>query len=249
MNKIAEAPDRDLAARAAHSLERIRSGAPRIHCLTNTVAQTLTANLLLAAGAIPAMSTALDEIDDMVAGSAALLVNLGTLDEARRAAMARAVAVAARQQTPWVLDPVMVERAPARLAFARTLLAHGPAVVRGNGGEIAALAGDLARRTGTVIAETGAIDVVRDGARNVRLTGGHPLMTRVTGLGCAASGLVAAFCAVDRDALLAAAEALFVLGVAAELAAGSTAGPASFQTSLLDRLYNLDAATLEARKP
>ena len=100
MSKIAEAPIRNLAARAGHSLERIRSGAPRIHCLTNTVAQTLTANLLLAIGAIPAMSTARDEIDDMVAGSAALLINLGTLDEVRRAAMARAVAVAARAPAP-----------------------------------------------------------------------------------------------------------------------------------------------------
>ncbi len=140
MTQLAEAPDRDLAIRAGDSLERMRDRPPRVHCLTNTVAQTLTANLLLAAGVIPAMSMALDEIDDLVAGSGALVVNLGTLDEARRAAMARAVAVAGEHGKPWVLDPVMVDRAPARLAFARTLLAQRPAVVRGNSDEIAALA-------------------------------------------------------------------------------------------------------------
>jgi hydroxyethylthiazole kinase len=241
MTELAEAPDRDLAARAGDSLQRIRARAPRIHCLTNTVAQALTANLLLAAGAVPAMSMALDEIDALVAGSGALVVNLGTLDEARRAAMSRAIAVAGEHGKPWVLDPVMVDRAPARLAFARTLLAQRPAVVRGNSGEIAAL-GEL----DTVVAETGPIDVVRDSTQVVRLAGGHPLMARVTGLGCAASALVAAFCAVEDDPLQAAAQALLVLGRAAELAAATAAGPASFQVALLDELYSLDAATLEA---
>jgi hydroxyethylthiazole kinase len=246
---IAEALARDLGARAADSLERIRERVPRVHCLTNTVAQTLTANLLLAAGASPAMSMALDEIDDLVAGSDALLVNLGTLDEVRRAAMTRAAAVAGRHRTPWILDPVMVERAPARLDFARTLLSQGPAVVRGNADEIAALAGDLGRCAATVVAETGPVDVVRDATRVLRLTCGHPLMARVTGLGCAASALVAAFCAVENDALQAAAQALLVLGRSAELAAGAAAGPASFQIALLDRLHSLDAETLEAWQP
>jgi hydroxyethylthiazole kinase len=238
MSQIAEA---NLAIRAGDSLRRIRDRAPRVHCLTNTVAHTLTANLLLAVGAVPAMSMALDEIADLVAGSGALVVNLGTLDEARRAAMSRAVAVAGEKAKPWVLDPVMVDRAPARLAFARTLLAQRPAVVRGNSDELAAL-GDL----DTVVAETGPVDVVRDATRVVRLAGGHPLMARVTGLGCAASALVAAFCAVEDDPLQAAAEALLVLGRAAELAAPAAVGPASFQVALLDKLYSLDAETLEA---
>ena len=245
----ADAPGRRPAAHAGASLERIRRHAPRIHCLTNTVAQALTANLLLAAGAEPAMSTALDEIDDLVAGSGALVVNLGTLDEPRRAAMTRAVAVARQHRRPWVLDPVMVDRSAARLAFARTLLSQGPAVVRGNAAEIAALAGGsdagkLARQAETVVAETGPIDTVRDATRVLRLACGHPLMARVTGLGCAASALVAAFCAVEGDPLEAAAQSLIVLGRAAELAAASAAGPASFQTALLDRLYSLDAAAL-----
>jgi hydroxyethylthiazole kinase len=248
----AEAPDLELAARAGASLDRVRSLAPRIHCLTNTVAQTLTANLLLAVGASPAMSMALDEIDDVVARSDALLVNLGTLDDQRRAAMTRAVAVAGRYGKPWVLDPVMVERSPARLEFARGLLAQRPAVVRGNSGEIAALAvdgdaGDLAREAATVVAETGPVDVVRDAKRVLHLACGHPLMTRVTGLGCAASALVAAFCAVEDDPLQAAAQALLVLGRAAEAAVGSAAGPASFQTALIDGLYSMDAGNLQER--
>lgn len=254
LSHIVEATGRNLAADAGDSLERIRRQSPPIHCLTNTVAQTLTANLLLAVGARPAMSMALDEIDHMVADSGALVVNLGTLDEARRAAMTRAVAVAGRHHTPWVLDPVMVDRSPPRLEFARALMRQRPAAVRGNADEIAALAGKadaggLARQAATVVAETGPVDVVCDASRVIRLRRGHPLMARVTGLGCAASGLVAAFCAVERDPLQAAAQALLVLGAAAEMAALSAAGPASFQIALLDRLHSLGAGDLEERNP
>ena len=48
---------------------------------------------------------------------------------------------------PWVLDPVFIERSPARAQFARELLARGPAVVRLNAAEFAALfGGDPAAR-------------------------------------------------------------------------------------------------------
>ena len=240
-------------AGAAASLGRIRRDGPRVHCLTNSVAQSLTANLLLAVGAVPAMSLALDEIDRFVARSAALVVNLGMLDEGRRAAMSRAVSVAAEHGIPWVLDPVMVDRSPVRLVFARALLSHRPTVVRGNMTEIAALGREaglsaLAEDIGTVVAQTGPVDVVCDASRSIPLRSGHPLMTRVTGLGCALSALVAALCAVERDPFEAAAQALLALGVAGEMAAETAAGPGSFQAALLDRLYTLDAAVLAARR-
>jgi hydroxyethylthiazole kinase len=251
--EVADAqPLADLAACAADSLSRIRRDEPRVHCLTNTVAQSLTANLLLSVGASPAMSLALDEIDQLVAGSAALVVNLGTLDEARRAAMSRAVRVAAEHRIPWVLDPVMVDRSSTRLSFARALLAHRPTVVRGNTPEMTALSTDsdpgaLAKVIGTVVAQTGPTDLICDASRSVSLTFGHPLMSRVTGLGCALSALLAAFCAVESDPFAAAAQGLLVFGIAGEMAAETATGPGSFQTALLDRLYTLDAAALTAR--
>lgn len=238
-----------LAAGAAESLGRIRRQEPRVHCLTNTVAQNLTANVLLAVGASPAMSSAVDEVDQFVAHSAALMINLGMLDGERRIAMIRAASVAAERGIPWIVDPVMVDRSPVRLAFARDLLAYRPAVVRGNAAEIAALgrqadASALAREFGAVVAQTGRIDLVSDASRTASLHSGHPLMSRVTGLGCALSALVAAFCAVERDVFAAAAQGLLVLGVAGEMASETAAGPGSFQAALLDRLYTLDAAAL-----
>ena len=47
---------------------------------------------------------------------------------------------------------------------------------------------------------TGAVDYVTDGARVAALGNGHPLMTRVTGVGCA-MGALAAACVASACAL------------------------------------------------
>ena len=163
---------------AAALLPKIRAKNPRVHCITNTVAQAFTANTLLAAGATPSVTTSPEEIAGFVAGADNLLVNLGTLDRERREAIGVALDAAATRRLPWVLDPVFVDRSPSRLEFARTLVARKPAVIRLNAAELAALAGeaaspDCARRfagqTGAIIALTGEVDVVTDGKRLVNV--------------------------------------------------------------------------------
>src|SRR5450631_1704087 len=99
----------DLPQIAAAVLDRLRARSPRVHCITNAVAQNFTANVLLAAGCVPSMTLSPDEIAPFVAGSHALLVNLGTLDRERREAIEIAVETASQDNVPWVLDPVFVE--------------------------------------------------------------------------------------------------------------------------------------------
>lgn len=97
---------------------------------------------------------------------------------------------------------------------------------------------DLAFTTHSVVAVTGPVDFVTDGNRTAHIGNGHPLMSRVTALGCALTGIVAAFC--DRqDAFEATVAALSYFGVAGEIAAGTVSGPGSFQVSFLDTLHNL----------
>src|SRR4030088_1218525 len=96
---------RDLPHIAADVLARIRARRPRVHCITNAVAQNFSANTLLAVGAVPSMTIAADEIADFVARADALLINLGTLDPERRIAIDLALA-AAGERVPWILDPV-----------------------------------------------------------------------------------------------------------------------------------------------
>lgn len=235
--------------RIAELLARLRAARPRVHCITNSVAQAFTANVLLALGAVPSMTLSGEEIGPFVASADALLVNLGTLDAERRAAVATAVQVANAQDRPWVLDPVFVDRSPPRAEHARALIAFAPRAIRLNAPELAALAatgdaGDLARTARTTIGLTGARDVVTDGVRAASVANGHPLMARVTAMGCAASAVTAAFLSVERDAYAATLAALTVFGVAGEVAGGRAAGPGSFASEMLDVLYGLDAGML-----
>src|SRR3979490_3426391 len=111
------APHSELPAITADVLERIRERRPRVHCITNAVAQNFTANMLLAAGAVPSMTLATDAIAAFVARADALLVNLGTLDPERRGAIEIAIATAA-EGVPCGLAPVFVDRSAPRAGFA-----------------------------------------------------------------------------------------------------------------------------------
>ncbi len=245
----------DFADLATTALARIREHAPRVHCVTNTVAQQYTANMLLAAGAVPSMTLSPQEIGAFVAGADALLVNLGTFDAERRSAVAAALGTAADMGKPWLLDPVFIERSPARAEFARGLVGRRPSVVRLNQAEFMALSGGdpagdapvrFAKAHGTVVALTGRVDIVADGARRVTIANGDPLMGQVTAMGCAGSALVCAALAVERDPWLATIAALTAFGVAGEVAARDAAGPGSFATAIIDALHRLDGATLRA---
>lgn len=254
------APD-ELIRAAAAGLDALRERRPRVHALTNFVAMNVSANVMLAAGAVPSMTFRADAMADFVESSTALLVNLGQLDPEREAAVKRAVPLARKLGRPWVLDPVKVERSTARHDLAAGLVRLGPAVLRANRGEVAALAhslldlpepsdaalGTLAREFGMVVAATGETDIVTDGSRLVRLQNGSPLMDRVTAMGCASSALLACFLSVVPEPLLAAAAALLAFGVAGEIAAGRAAGPGTFEPHLLDALYAMDAPTLQSR--
>src|SRR5688500_2519517 len=94
------APHSELPATAAGLLARLRGQRPRVHCITNAVAQAFTANVLLAAGAIPSMTIDAEEVGDFVAGADALLINLGTFDAGRQAAADIAVETAGASGKP-----------------------------------------------------------------------------------------------------------------------------------------------------
>jgi hydroxyethylthiazole kinase len=246
----------ELAQNAAAVLERLRAGAPRVHCITNAVAQNFTANALLAAGCVPSMTLSSEEIAAFVGRSHALLVNLGTFDRERRQATEIAVEAASEEDVPWVLDPVFVDRAPPRAAFARDLVALGPQAVRLNHAEFDALTGSEPARAAVtayahakkvVIGLSGETDLVTDGERVAMIDNGHPLMAKVTAMGCAASALMAACLAVEADAWRASAAALTIIGVAGELAAAKAQGPGSFAVGILDTLHNLDGPALIAQ--
>lgn len=259
-----------LAERAADCLERIRRDRPLIHCITNPVTVNFVANGLLALGASPVMAPSLEEVEEMVDHAAGLMLNIGTPCPASVEAMARAAARAAKRPIPVVFDPVGVGATSFRTASAKTVMgAGGVTAVRGNASEIFALQGaagsakgvdashsvadaaggigDAARRMGTVLCVTGPEDRVSDGRRRFRVANGHPLMARVTGMGCAATAVMAAVLAVEDDPAAGAAVALSLFGLAGEMAGETASGPGGFSVAFLDALYGMGPADVAAR--
>src|SRR5450631_47918 len=123
------------------ALEDLRARGPLVHNITNYVAMTLSANVLLALGASPAMVHAEEEVEDFVAISDALVVNIGTLSPSWVTAMRLAIVRAKALGKPWVLDPVGCGATPYRTRVAAELAALKPSVIRGNASEILSLAG------------------------------------------------------------------------------------------------------------
>lgn len=253
----------------------LRNGRPLVHSITNLVVMNFNANALLAMGASPVMAHAHDEVADMAALAQALVLNIGTLEPYWVDSMCQALAVAQQRGTPTVLDPVGAGATSYRNQSITRILQHAmPSVIRGNASEIMSVAGsavqtrgvdsgaavdaaisaarDLARASGGVVCVSGAIDQVLDaGGRHVSLANGHPWMTRITGVGCCASALVGAFCAVQVDAWRATVAAMAYLGVAGEVAAERVQargqGVGSLQIELLDQLQLLDHDTFQQR--
>jgi len=235
------------AATVAAIMKRVAERHPRIHCLTNTVAQNITANMLLAFGAVPSMASHPEEVAAVAGGAGAILINLGTISPEGERAIPKLLEVARQRTIPLVLDPVFVELSPLRLDLAGEVLRLPGVAVRGNATEMAALDRVMTGAEGVLRVTTGVVDRIEGLGRLFLIRHGNRLMTKVTGLGCASSALVAACRAVEPRADLAAAVALTAYGVAGEIAAERAAGPGSFAMHLIDALAGLDEATLKAR--
>jgi hydroxyethylthiazole kinase len=225
----------DFVESAAASLALVRQSRPRVHCLMNTVVQKFVADGLAALGAIPSMTSSPEEVEAFTRRADALVVNLGTLEDERRAAIRLATAVVCDADKPWIIDPVHCDYSPSRLAFARELIASGPSVVRGNASEM-----DIVGNANRALRiKTGAVDELTLDRHTIRVENGHPFMAQVTGTGCLSGALIAAFMAVEPDRLKAATGALLTSGIAAEIAAERSSGPGTFEALFRDALAAL----------
>lgn len=252
----------------------VRTQRPLVHSITNLVVMNYNANFLLAMGASPVMAHAHEEVRDMAAIAQALVLNIGTLEPYWIESMRQALAIAAKRGIKTVLDPVGAGATSYRNESIRLLLNQAnPSVIRGNASEIMSVAGvavqtrgvdssaavtdalqaarDLAASTGGVVCVSGEVDHVLDASgRHVSLANGHEWMTRITGVGCSATALVGAFCAVQPDAWRATVSAMAYLGVVGQVATKKVQaqglGVGSLQIALLDQLQLLDQVTFES---
>lgn len=243
----------------------VKETSPLVHNITNYVVMNTTANALLAAGASPIMAHAHSEMKDMTSICAALVINIGTLDEYWVESMKLAITQAEALNKPWILDPVGAGATPYRNTVLTSLISKfHPTVIRGNASEIMALAQmgsttkgvdsthqteeataaalELSKLTGAVVCVSGATDLITYKEKSVTLKNGDPLMAKVTGMGCTATAIIAACCAVNSNPFEATVAAMALMGVCGEKAASLANGPGTLQLHFLDFLANITEA-------
>lgn len=262
------------------ALRRVRERAPVVQCITNFVTVNDCANIILAAGGSPSMARDPREVEEAVEGVQALVCNLGAIEYLD--SMVLAGRRANRLGVPAVLDPVAAGSTRLRREASRRLLEEVRfAAIRGNASEIRFLAGSqaagsgvdagaqdavteenlsdaaalvqaLARKTGSVVALSGVLDIVSDGRRTAVLRNGCPTMARITGSGCMLTSLIGAFCgAWPSEPFAAVTSAMAAMGVCGELAEArrlqNGTGNASFRTDLIDAVFYLTEQQLKER--
>ncbi|PKQ62051.1 hydroxyethylthiazole kinase [Labilibaculum filiforme] len=245
------------------ALNKVRENSPLVHNITNYVVMNNTANALLAIGASPVMSHAVNEVEDMVEIASSLVINMGTLSEKWVDAMLLAGEKATKKGTPVIFDPVGVGATPYRTQVAKQIIETcKPTIIRGNASEIMALTNSnvitkgvdstessntaldsaklLAKSKNAIVVVSGETDFITNGTEIISITNGSPMMAKVTGMGCTATAMIGAFAGTGEDKLIATASAMAVMSIAGEIAAQKSAGPGSMQVNFLDTLYTLN---------
>ena len=257
----------------------VRTTVPLVHNITNYVTVNDVANVLLACGASPIMSDEPRDVADITAICGGLNINIGTLNERTIEGMFTAGKKANELGHPILLDPVGAGASALRTDTAIRLMEELElTVIRGNISEIKTLAcgsgttkgvdADVAdavteenlseavtfvksfgKKSGCIVAVTGAIDLVSDGEACYVIRNGRPQMGKITGTGCQLSGMMTAFVAANpENRLEAAAAAVCAMGLAGEIGWSRMEegdGNSTYRNRIIDAVYHMDAEVLE----
>lgn len=254
---------------------KVRDKKPLIHNITNYVTANDCANVLLAIGASPIMADDIGEAADITGISAALVLNIGTLNQRNVASMLYSGKKANELGIPVVFDPVGAGASGLRNKTSQNILSQVKiSVLRGNLSEISFIAGlgsstkgvdashsdveskdgfavavATAKKLGCVIAITGVIDIVSDGKRIVTISNGHKMLSEVTGTGCMTTSLIGAYCGVIGDAFTAAIAGITSMGIAGEIAFENAGGKGtgSFHIAVIDAISQLNSKIILER--
>lgn len=248
----------------------VKGKKPLVHHITNYVTVNDCANMVLAIGGSPVMADDLAEVEEMLAFASALVINIGTLNERTIQSMITAGKKANQLGIPVILDPVGVGATTLRTETTAILLKEVRfAVIRGNMSEIKIIAGinvqikgvdsvaneengieiarALAVKLGTVVAITGAVDIVASLDKVCKISNGDKMLADVTGTGCMSTSLIGTFAGVTKDYFLAAIAGITIMGLSGELAKERLTKDqaiGTFKVNLFDEISKMSAETL-----
>ncbi|MEA4988170.1 MAG: hydroxyethylthiazole kinase [Anaerovorax sp.] len=261
-------------------IETVRTKKPLIHCITNYVTVLDVANMLLASGGAPIMADDINEVEEITSICGGLNINIGTLNERTIRSMILAGKKANDLKHFTILDPVGAGASSLRTKTTFQLLDEVKfSVIRGNISEIKTVANgngttqgvdadikdaiteenlseaiifakNLSKKTGSVIAITGAIDLVSDESTTYVIRNGHPIMSQITGTGCMLTAVIAAFGTANPDRILeATAAAVCAIGLSGEIAREKVreikGGNGSFKTFFMDAMSQMNDEQLK----
>ena len=246
-------------------LQQLKEQGPLVEAITNYVTVTDCANILLSAGASPAMCESADEAYDFTKLAQAAYINIGSLTKEQELAMLQSVKAADEVGIPVVLDPVGCGAIPRRIDFIHKLRSFGKiSAVKGNSGEIKTLAGvktqvkgvdaiddgdptevcqQLAKDWKCIVVATGKRDIITDGEKTATVDNGSPMFTKITGAGCMLGALLAGFSGANPSALFEAnLTGVITMGIAGEKAEKLDRGhlPGSFRSYLMDEINQIN---------
>lgn len=261
-------------------LKNTRENTPLVHCITNYVTVNDCANIILATGGSPVMADEIQEVEDIVKLSSALVINMGTLNKFTAESMVKATKKANEINCPVVFDPVGAGASQWRNNNVKRFLSEAKFdIIRGNISEMKVVyygsgstqgvdakasdviteenldknvefAKDLSKRTGAIIAISGAIDIIADENKAYVIRNGHEQMTRITGSGCMSTAVIGALCGANKDNLLeATAVSVIAMGLSGEYAhqkvAKEESGLSSFRMHMIDFISNVNDETIK----
>lgn len=143
---------------------KLHAQTPLIHCITHPIVINDCANAVLALGARPIMAEHQVEVADISASAAALTVSLGNITDARAESMFLAgkaikrINIAENAKRASVIDLVGITCSSFRMELAKRFIKEcEPAVIKGNGSEIRAMAGTAFHGTGVDVSVADAV--------------------------------------------------------------------------------------------
>ncbi|WP_160676318.1 hydroxyethylthiazole kinase [Clostridium sp. C8-1-8] len=271
----------EINKKIAEALKSVRERNPLVHHITNYVTVNDCANITLALGGSPVMADDINEVCDMVSLASAFVINIGTLNSRTVEAMIEGGKRANKLNIPVILDPVGAGATSYRTEVAKKIIDEVKlAVVRGNLSEIKTLYGikvqtkgvdsgeiiddnadeftiakeiakDFAKKLGTVVAITGAVDIITDGSKVYTAHNGHKIMAKITGTGCMCTSLIGSYLGSVDDKLVAALAGITSMSIAGEVAYDNLdktkEGTGTLKSKIIDAVYNLDDKTIIER--
>lgn len=252
-------------------LQKIKNAAPLIHHITNYVTVRDCADITKCFGASPVMADAIEEVEEITANSGAVVLNIGTLNDNIIESMKVAGKTANKKSIPVILDVCGMGATKFRNNKCKELLStfHSD-IVKGNISEIAAISGlniktkgvdstkieinkidlakHLAEKLKSVIVITGEQDIISNGNKTYMVKNGCDIMGKVVGTGCMATSIIASFCAIEKDFVLACVSALVCYEICAELAKKESNELGTFKVKLFDKISYLNEPVINKMK-